>query len=327
MQVSSAVMLAMEMKGEDRFQNVEDFRLALQQMAGGQKKKEEQKTVLNPKKENVINENSKTVHSSTPAGKNNKVIIFSLIGVAALVLILLVVFNPFGSGNNKPELEIEMVDVMGGSFLMGCTVEQGNNCFGNEFPVHQVTLSAYKIGKYEVTQAQWREVMGNNPSSFRDCDKCPVEQVNWNDVQDFISKLNEKTGKTYRLPTEAEWEFAARGANGSRRYIYSGSNNLDDVAWYEVTGNSKTHEVGMKIPNELGIYDMSGNVWEWCSDWSGVYNAAEETNPSGATTGKNRVLRGGSWDFKAEYCRVSHSNSDLPIRRNDRIGFRLVLVP
>jgi formylglycine-generating enzyme required for sulfatase activity len=207
---------------------------------------------------------------------------------------------------------------------MGCTAEQGADCF--DYEAHQVTLSDYKIGKYEVTQAQWKAVMGDNPSRFSGCDKCPVEQVSWNDTQDFIKKLNDKTGKTYRLPTEAEWEFAARGGNRSKIYKYSGSDILDKVAWYDATSGSKTHEVGTtKAANEMGIYDMSGNVWEWCQDWYGDFDASSKTNPKGASTGSNRVLRGGSWLDDPQHCRVSYRNNHAPDFRFKIFGFRLVL--
>ena len=226
-----------------------------------------------------------------------------------------------------PSERIEMAFVQGGTFTMGCTTEQGGDCTDYEKPAHQVTLSDYKIGKYEVTQAQWKAVMGNNPSNFSGCDKCPVETVSWNDIQDFLRKLNEKTGKTYRLPTEAEWEFAARGGNKSTKTKYSGSNILDEVAWYERTSGRKTHEVGTKAANELGIHDMSGNVWEWCSDWYGDYDASSKTNPKGPSSGSFRVLRGGSWDCNPPGCRVSNRFNYIPDARLLNGGFRLVLAP
>jgi len=149
--------------------------------------------------------------------------------------------------------------------------------------------------------------MGKNPSTFTG-DNLPVEQVSWNKTQDFIKKLNQKTGKNYRLPTEAEWEYAARGGNKSKGYKYAGSNNINDVAWYTSNSNSKTHEVGTKLPNELGIYDMSGNVWEWCSDWYGenYYGSSPSNNPKGPGTGDDRVLRGGSWDDSVNLSRSAN---------------------
>ena len=215
--------------------------------------------------------------------------------------------------------EPEMVFVQGGTFTMGCTSEQGSDCFEDEKLAHQVTLSDFYIGKYEVTQAQWRAVMGTNPSYFTG-DNLPVEQVSWNDVQEFITKLNSLTGKRYRLPTEAEWEFAARGGNNSRGYKYSGSNTVGDVAWYN---SNRTHPVGTKAANELGIYDMSGNVLEWCSDWFGSYSSNAQTNPTGPSSGSDRVLRGGSWYHDAIYARVSFRGYWNPGTRNFGLGFRL----
>ncbi|MFN8862673.1 MAG: formylglycine-generating enzyme family protein [Flavobacteriales bacterium] len=213
--------------------------------------------------------------------------------------------------------------VAGGTFLMGCTSEQ-SNCGDNERPVHSVTLSGFYMMKYEVTQAQWNAVMGSNPSSHYGCDECPVEQVSWDDIQGFISKMNSMTGKRFRLPTEAEWEYAARGGNISKGSKYSGGSNLDGVAWYDGNSGSATHPVGQKQPNELGLYDMAGNVWEWCQDWHGDYDSAAQTNLSGASSGSIRVLRGGSWGGKADYCRVSYRGNRPPVNRGSGIGFRLV---
>lgn len=217
-----------------------------------------------------------------------------------------------------------MVYVSGGTFIMGATSEQGSDAEDDEKPTHSVTVSDFYICKYEVTQTLWKEVMGNNPSSWKG-DNLPVENVSWDDCQDFIRKLNTLTGKNFRLPTEAEWEFAARGGNKSRGYKYAGSNNIGDVAWYEDNSGSKTHVVGTKSPNELGIYDMSGNVWEWCQDWYGDYSSASQTNPTGASNGSGRVLRGGSWDFNARYCRSSNRGDYTPDYRYFSLGLRLVL--
>jgi len=216
--------------------------------------------------------------------------------------------------------------VQGGSFNMGCTSEQ-QGCDSDEKPVHRVTLGSYYIGQYEVTQAQWRAVMGNNPSNFKGCDQCPVEQVSWNDVQDFIRRLNERTGQNYRLPTEAEWEFAARGGNNSQGYQYAGSGNIGDVGWYGSNSGSKTHPVGQKRANELGLYDMSGNVYEWCQDWKGDYSASAQTNPRGPSTGAYRVLRGGSWGDDPQGCRVAGRSGGVPGYRGDNLGFRLARTP
>ena len=217
-----------------------------------------------------------------------------------------------------------MMYVKGGTFTMGATSEQGSEADSDEKPTHSVTLSSFYICKYEVTQALWKAVMGSNPSSFKG-DNLPVETVSWDDCQTFIRKLNAMTGKNFRLPTEAEWEFAARGGNNSRGYKYAGSNNIETVAWYDDNSGSKTHVVGTKSPNELGIYDMSGNVLEWCQDWKGSYSSASQTNPTGASSGSYRVLRGGGWCYLARSCRSSGRGSFTPDGRGSNYGLRLVL--
>lgn len=223
---------------------------------------------------------------------------------------------------------IEMVFVKGGTFTMGCTSEQ-SDCDDYEKPAHQVTVSDFRMGKYEVTQKQWTEIIGSNPSSFKNCEDCPVENVSWNDVQEFIKQLNRKTGKNYRLPTEAEWEYAARGGSSGSPTLYAGSNNIDEVAWYDGNSGSKTHPVGQKKPNELGLYDISGNVWEWCSDWYGsdYYKNSPRNNPQGPASGSYRVLRGGCWGSLARHCRVAFRYFDRPVIRGNGGGFRLVLAP
>ena len=224
----------------------------------------------------------------------------------------------------KDGISIEMVRVEAGTFTMGATPVM-KDPWDDEKPTHQVTLTNdYYIGKYEVTQALWKAVMGKNPSKFKG-DNLPVEQVNWKDCQEFLSKLNNTTGKKFRLPTEAEWEYAARGGKKSRGYQYSGSNNISDVAWYEDNSGSKTHTVGSKQANELGIYDMSGNVWEWCHDWKGSYSSSSQVNPTGANSGSYRVGRGGSWRHAARGCRSSYRNNSTPDNRNDSLGLRLIL--
>jgi len=223
------------------------------------------------------------------------------------------------AAEEQRKAEIQMIFIEGGTFTMGCTSEQGNDCFNWEKPAHQVTVNGFYIGKYEVTQAQWRAIMGNNSSYFKG-DNLPVEVVSWNDIQEFIRKLNAQTGKQYRLPTEAEWEFAARGGNRSQGYKYSGSNTVGNVAWYD--GNSgRTHAVGSKSANELGIYDMSGNVWEWCSDWYGDYSSNAQTNPEGPSTGSYRMIRGGSWNTSP--MRVSNRFNSMPGDLCNSLGFRL----
>ncbi len=224
----------------------------------------------------------------------------------------------------KNGISIEMVKVEAGSFNMGATPEM-ENPYDSEKPVHRVTLTNnYYIGKYEVTQALWQAVMGSNPSYFKG-DDLPVEKVSWDDCQDFISKLNAMTGKRFRLPTEAEWEYAARGGKKSQGYQYSGSNTLDNVAWYHDNSGSKTHAVGTKQPNELGIYDMTGNVSEWCQDRYGDYSGVPQTNPTGSVDGKFRVNRGGSWMFFARFCRSSFHSSNSSDDREEYLGLRLVL--
>jgi len=220
----------------------------------------------------------------------------------------------------------KMIAVEGGTFTMGCTSEQGGDCWDDESPSHRVTVSDFAIGETEVTQALWEAVMGSNPSNWTG-DNLPVESVSWNDVQTFIQKLNAKTGRHFRLPTEAEWEYAARGGSQSHGYKYSGSNTLGNVAWYDDNSGNRTHPVKTKSPNELGLYDMSGNVWEWCSDWYGSYSSSAQTNPTGSSTGSFRVSRGGSWISDARSCRVSYRDDFIPDDRFYYLGFRLALVP
>ncbi|MGM9808082.1 MAG: formylglycine-generating enzyme family protein [Candidatus Onthomorpha sp.] len=238
-------------------------------------------------------------------------------------------------------VEFKMIKVEGGTFSMGATSEQ-TNYENDEKPVHSVTLSDYYIGETEVTQELWQAVMGSNPSRFTGNNQRPVERVSWDDCQEFIKKLNQLTGKKFRLPTEAEWEYAARGGKHSRGYKYSGSNNADEVAWYwrnsgdkylsgewnddRIIGNNcKTHPVKTKKDNELGLYDMSGNVWEWCNDWWGCYQSNSQTNPTGPSEGEYRVLRGGGWFHYDGVVRVSYRGYGTPDFRRSSIGLRLAL--
>ena len=221
-------------------------------------------------------------------------------------------------------VSFEMVRVEGGTFRMGATSEQDDDAYSDEKPVHSVILSSYYIGKTEVTQALWQAVMGSNPSNFKDAD-LPVECVSWNDCQEFIQKLNSLTGRNFRLPTEAEWEFACRGGNNSCGYKYSGSNNLGSVAWYDENSGGQTHRVATKAPNELGIYDMSGNVGEWCSDWYADYTSYSQTDPTGPQSGSYRVRRGGGWGSYAGHCRSSLRNFSTPAHRPSNFGLRLAL--
>jgi sulfatase modifying factor 1 len=262
-------------------------------------------------------------------------------GLVVLSLLLLIVGYDLLSKYSKEKqlaenLKKEMINIEGGTFKMGST-ERGSN----ENPVHVVTVSTFFIGKTEVTQELWETVMGSNPSDFKG-GKWSVENVSWYDIVEFCNKLSEKEGlqkaysgngsgiacdfssNGYRLPTEAEWEFAAKGGNQSKGYKYSGSNDIDVVAWYSGNSGSATHDVGAKQPNELGLYDMSGNVWEWCWDWYGDDNSGSQTTPQGPNSGSRRVLRGGSWDYDAEHCRVAYRYRNDPGNGYNNYGFRLV---
>lgn len=218
-----------------------------------------------------------------------------------------------------------MVNVKGGTFTMGNPNYQSDEDYYDEGPVHQVTVSSFSIGQTEVTQELWYAVMGWNYSGHGGNLQYPVEYVNYEMCQNFIAKLNEMTGLNFRLPTEAEWEFAARGGNKSQGYLYSGSNNIDDVAWYKNNSGNETHVVATKAPNELGIYDMSGNVWEWCSDWYADYSAGAQVNPTGPETGGEKVMRGGSWYGKDKKCRISERFKASTLFGDDDIGLRLAM--
>lgn len=256
-------------------------------------------------------------------------------------------FSNANSSNSDREtftvngVSFTMVRVDGGMFTMGATQDQGSKVEKNEKPAHDVTLSSFMIGETEVTQALWLAVMGENPSFYKGDLSCPVEHVSWADCQEFIKKLNAITGKTFRLPTEAEWEFAARGGNKSKHYKYSGSNDLDDVAWYvcnsgdrrlsyeesleRFENNNRPHPVAKKAPNELGLYDMSGNVFEWCNDWYGTYEDTRQTNPKGPSSStSSHVYRGGSY---AAYdgCRCAYRMKFISDVRIQHIGLRLGL--
>jgi len=220
---------------------------------------------------------------------------------------------------NYPTARVE-----GGTFLMGSP--EGEKDRRSDECQHSVTVRSFSMGKYEVTQVQWRSVMGKNSSYHKNCDDCPVEQVSWNDVQAFIKTLNGKStkDKQYRLPTEAEWEYAARGGNKAAGVtkIYAGSNDIDGVAWYNGNSDSEPHPVGGKNPNDLGLHDMSGNVWEWCQDLYNAYPGCKAID----TGGRGRVIRGGGWNSAASDCRAAYRNSREPAFRNRSVGFRLVSV-
>ncbi|MCW5203670.1 formylglycine-generating enzyme family protein [Desulfobulbus sp. US4] len=222
---------------------------------------------------------------------------------------------------------IELIYVQGGTFTMG---SDDSEALDREKPAHQVKLSDFYIGKYPVTQEQWQAVTKENPSRFQD-EQRPVEQISWNDTQKFLEKLNQLTGKKFRLPTEAEWEFAARGGIYSQGYKYAGSDRLKQVGWYRENSDDQTHEVGLLLANELGLHDMSGNVWEWCQDWFSDKYYAEchkhdtVENPQGPEKGTYRVLRGGGYFYSPVYCRSVYRDGNEPGNRRRYIGFRLVL--
>lgn len=220
-------------------------------------------------------------------------------------------------------VSFDMVRVDGGTFMMG-TDEKSVEIYEGERPSHQVTLSSYYIGRTEVSQALWKAVMGSNPSKVKG-NNMPVETVSWNDCQEFISKLNILTGETFSLPTEAQWEFAARGGNKSHDYKYSGSDNIDDVAWCAGHGTYCLHGIGLKQPNELGLYDMSGNVVEWCLDRYASYSSSPQTNPIGSSEDSKYVFRGGSWNGTERYCRVTYRYYIRPDYRFGDYGLRLAI--
>ncbi len=222
-------------------------------------------------------------------------------------------------------VSFSMVEVRGGTFTMGATSEQ-DEFRGESKPVHKVTLSAYYIGQTVVTQALWEAVMGDNPSDQQG-DDLPVVNVGWYEAQNFIIKLNRMTGLKFRLLTEAEWEFAARGGTMSKGYKFSGSNNLYEVGWYDRNSNEKMQPVGTLLPNELGIYDMSGNVWEWCQDWYGKYSSKAVRNPKGPSSGVSHVYRGGCVKNYEGYCFVASRwyYDETPDAGHNLLGFRLAL--
>ncbi len=235
-------------------------------------------------------------------------------------------------------VSFKMVKVAGGTFLMGATEEQGSDAYSSEKPVHSVSLSDFSIGETEVTQALWYAVMGEKPTSgggqwasnYGLGDDFPAYYVSWNDCQTFIQTLNTLTVQSFRLPTEAEWEYAARGGNLSQGFKYAGSNTLTDVGWF--WGNISSGESGYgtqpvatKAPNELGLYDMSGNVYEWCSDRFGSYESDTQNNPVGPSSGSDRVIRSGSWLHGSQYSRVSFRSNYQPSSGYFNLGLRLAL--
>ena len=233
---------------------------------------------------------------------------------------------PFKYGFVDPVTGMEFVWVPGGCFQMGCGSWAGN-CGKDEKPVHEVCVGGFLIGKYEVTQSQWQKVMRRNPSCFKNGDDYPVEDVSWNDAQKFIRKLSALNNNKYqfRLPTEAEWEYACR--SGGKPETYSGGSLIDHVAWYSENSGGRTHRVGTKAPNGLGLHDMSGNVWEWCQDWDGHYPSGHVTDPKGPSSGSGRVVRGGSWRYYAEICRSAYRFSYSPGGSGLSLGLRLSRTP
>lgn len=235
---------------------------------------------------------------------------------------------------DKPKMEtisvngvsFVMISVEGGIFMMGAK-DSDEDAYSEEYPRHKVTLNSYKIAQTEVTQALWQAVMGSNPSRLKNNSQCPVENVSWNDCQTFIRKINQLTGKKFRLPTEAEWEFAARGGrHGSDSYTVAGCNNdIDESAWYEDNSGGRTHPVGTKEINELYLYDMSGNVSEWCQDWFKGYGSSASVNPTGPTTGTERIVRGGSFESDYQDCRITSRDFEEPDEKEVTIGLRLAL--
>ena len=237
------------------------------------------------------------------------------------LIILSFVFPLVSFAITKDTPEIEMIYVKGGTFSMGSNPDETEHAY--ETPRHEVTLHDYRIGKYEVTQELWETVMGDNPSVFKGKSR-PVENVSWNDVNLFIKKLNKVTGRHYRLPTEAEWEFAARGGNESNEFVFIGGDEIDKIAWHFGNSEKQTHQVGLLAPNELGIYDMAGNVSEWTQDWFGHYKAESQTNPKGPKSSDiGKIFRGGHYSILSEYNRPAWRSVSNPNFRSSTIGFRL----
>jgi len=240
-------------------------------------------------------------------------------------LILLTAFSLFAFAT-KAQQYPELIKVQGGTFTMGGTAE-------DEKPTHTVTVSSFSMGKYEVTVAEYKAFCIANGRSMPDAfswgwnDKHPMVYVSFNAANAYCNWLSETTGKNYRLPTEAEWEYAARGGNKSRGYTYAGSDDLDEAGWFRDNAGQQTQARGRKKANELGLYDMSGNAWEWCEDWYSdtYYSSSPSTNPKGPSSGSDRVLRGGSWDDTADNCGVGYRHRFSPYFRNSDIGFRVVL--
>lgn len=226
----------------------------------------------------------------------------------------------------KPAVEaFDVVKVEGGTFTMGCLDTINQKCDICELPTRKVTVKDFYITRCEITQKQWASIMGTMPSNVKNCDDCPVTNISYNDALEYIHKVLVRTGKKFRLPTEAEWEYAARGGKLSKSYIYAGSNAPDSVAQTEKGALTKVRPIAKLKPNELGLYDLSGNAWEWCADWFGDYIPNATENPKGAPLGTKRVIRGGSAATSPESCRVSNRSNADPNRKANQIGFRMVI--
>jgi formylglycine-generating enzyme required for sulfatase activity len=338
-----AIAAAMTMNKSKRPQSVKEFLALLDAVAPAGEETifsdcTTYKTQSSPEPHPIPQKTPQPITSpSAPKKKTRKKVLVWMVAVLVVVGIAIgVVYNytppPLLNASQPQEISGEtftvngisfkMMKVEGGVFRMGGTSEQNPTSLEN--PVHRVTLSTYYIGETEVTQALWKAVMGLNPSYFTGNNR-PVEKVSWDDCQTFIRKLNSLTGENFRLPTEAEWEFAARGGNNSRGYQYSGSNTLGNVAWYGDNSGDQTHNVKTLKSNELGIYDMSGNVWEWCQDWYDSYSLKSDTNTTGAASGAGRVRRGGSWGSNARNCYSADRSNLAPGSRYNYLGLRLAL--
>lgn len=251
-----------------------------------------------------------------------------------LSIFILTVFSAFASlaqttKDTILEFEVKgesfrMILVEGGTFMMGCTSTESFDCERDEKPAFSATLTDYYIGEFEVTQELWEAVMGKNPSEFK-MKNHPVENVTWTDCNKFVKKLSRLTGKHFDLPTESQWEFAARGGIKSEGFRYCGSNNIGEVSWFEGNSNKQAHVVGTLKPNELGIYDMGGNVQEWCRDFYDSYTDTPKTNPKGPEKGFHRVYRGGAWYFNAWYCRPAYRRLNSPKYKFSYLGLRVVM--
>ena len=348
--VRSLIDGAMKVSLRDRLQNVNDFILAPD--LNKSENEEFTKPTAAPLDANEVtiipkNDNAPREDTSPVIRRFNIKRILLFVGAIIAILWFINKCTPSNNKENSPsdvieypsdsveskypsikKLQEDMVLVKGGTFMMGATKEQGDSVKDDEKPVHKVTLSDFYICRYEVTQSLWEDVMGSNPGRFFGDENSPVEKVSWLDCQKFIAKLNQMTGKRFRLPTEAEWEYAARGGNRSEGDMYAGSNVIGEVALYNLTDTLNIDyrlNVGTRAPNELGLYDMSGCLWEWCQDWYGSYSFETKTNPTGASTGNLHVYRGGAWDRAADCCRTSFRGCRNASFKSDNLGLRLVM--